>query len=83
MSPVPSPAIIRFKSHSQSYCTARKGLSLSQMRRQVPCLAVIRISGLATGVADLTADEALLEMLVEVVLHAPKAALQGTQPGSI
>lgn len=41
----------------------------------MPHLAVIGISGLATDVADLTADKSLLEMLIEVVLHTPEAAL--------
>ena len=47
----------------------------------MPHLAVVGISGLATTVANLTADETLLKMLVEVVFHAPKAALYGNTAG--
>ena len=64
----------RFLCISLFLVPVRSSLS-RRLRRQVPDLAIIGISSLATGVADLTADKSLLEMLVEVVLHAPKASL--------
>ena len=64
-------------SHTPIRALQPENLNLSHVQKQVPHLAVIGISGLATGVADLTADESLLEMLVEIVLHAPEAALHG------